>query len=83
MDAIKRARAVYRRLQGVPDEALAASRTLPETVDHAVRMGEAGRAPVARVQSFARGVVLRLAARPLLAPVVRRLLNRDGGRLGS
>jgi hypothetical protein len=30
---------------------------------------------------LAREAVLRLAARPLLAPVVRRLLNHEGERL--
>jgi 2-polyprenyl-6-methoxyphenol hydroxylase-like FAD-dependent oxidoreductase len=39
--------------------------------------------PANRVQLLAREAVLRLAARPFLAPVVRRLLNREGERLGS
>ena len=39
--------------------------------------------PSNRSQSLARGVLLRMAARPFLAPVVRRLLNREGERLGS
>ena len=34
-----------------------------------------------RIQLVAREAVLRLAARPFLAPVVRRLLNREGERL--
>ena len=38
-------------------------------------------APANRFQLLARGAVLRLAARPLLAPVLRRLLNRGGERL--
>ena len=46
VDAIGRARAVYRRLQGVPAGALAACRTLPEFVDRAMRLGEAGHALV-------------------------------------
>ncbi len=37
--------------------------------------------PANRLQSLARGAVLRMAARPFLAPVVRRLLNREGERL--
>jgi 2-polyprenyl-6-methoxyphenol hydroxylase-like FAD-dependent oxidoreductase len=37
--------------------------------------------PANRVQLLAREAVLRLAARPLLAPVVRRLLNHEGERL--
>ena len=36
-----------------------------------------------RLKLLARGAVLRLAARPFLAPVVRRLLNREGDRLGT
>ncbi len=43
----------------------------------------ANRSPANRFQLLARGAVLRLAARPLFAPVVRRLLNREGERLGS
>ena len=39
--------------------------------------------PANRFQLLAREAVLRLAARPFLAPVVRRLLNREGERLGS
>ena len=39
--------------------------------------------PANRFQLLAREAVLRLAARPFLAPVVRRLLNRGGERLGS
>ncbi len=39
--------------------------------------------PADRFQLLARQAVLRLAARPFLAPVVRRLLNREGERLGS
>ena len=37
--------------------------------------------PANRLQLLAREAVLRLAARPLLAPVVRRLLNHEGERL--
>ena len=37
-------------------------------------------APANRFQPVARGAVLRLAARPFFAPVVRRLLNRAGNR---
>lgn len=39
--------------------------------------------PANRFQLLAREAVLRLAARPLLAPVVKGLLNREGERLGS
>ncbi len=39
--------------------------------------------PANRVQLLARGVVLHLAARPVFASLVRRLLNREGDRLGS
>ena len=37
--------------------------------------------PANRFQLVARGAVLRLAARPSFAPLVRRLLNRGGERL--
>ena len=37
--------------------------------------------PANRFQLLAREAVLRLAARPFIAPVVRRLLNREGERL--
>ena len=37
--------------------------------------------PADRIQSLARGAVLRPAARPLLAPVVRRLLSHKGEQL--
>ncbi len=37
--------------------------------------------PAGRFQLLAREAVLRLAARPFFAPVVRRLLNRGGERL--
>lgn len=40
-------------------------------------------APANRFQLVACGAVLSLAARPFLAPVLRRLLNREGERLGS
>ncbi len=40
-------------------------------------------APANRFRLLARGGLLRMAARPLLVPVVRRLLNREGERLGS
>ncbi len=40
-------------------------------------------APANRVQLLARGAVLRVAALPFLAPLVKRLLNREGERLGS
>ena len=40
-------------------------------------------APANRFQLVARGAVLRLAARPFFAPVVSRLPNREGERLGS
>ena len=36
-----------------------------------------------RFQLLGREAVLRVAARPFLAPLVKRLLNRDGDRLGS
>jgi 2-polyprenyl-6-methoxyphenol hydroxylase-like FAD-dependent oxidoreductase len=39
--------------------------------------------PANRFQLLAREAVLRLAARPFLAPVVKRFLNREGERLGS
>ena len=38
-------------------------------------------APANRVQLLARETMLRLAARPFLVPLVRRLLNRQGERL--
>ena len=34
-----------------------------------------------RFQMLAREAVLRVAARPFLVPVVKRLLNREGERL--
>ncbi len=37
--------------------------------------------PANRPQLLARGAVLRMAARPFLAPTVARLLNREGERL--
>ena len=37
--------------------------------------------PANRFQLLAREAVRRMAARPFLAPVVRRLLNREGERL--
>jgi hypothetical protein len=37
--------------------------------------------PANRLEPLAREAVLRLAARPFFAPVVRRLLNRDEERL--
>ncbi len=37
--------------------------------------------PANRVQLLAREAVLRLAAWPLLAPVIKRLLNCEGERL--
>ena len=37
--------------------------------------------PANRFQLLAREAVLRLAALPLLAPIVKRRLNRDGERL--
>ncbi len=40
-------------------------------------------APANRFRFLARGAVLHLAARPLLAPLIKRLLNREGERLGS
>jgi hypothetical protein len=39
--------------------------------------------PANRFQLLARGAVLHLAARPVFASLVRRLLNREGDRLGS
>ena len=39
--------------------------------------------PANRVQLLAREAVLRLAALPFLAPLIKRLLNREGERLGS
>ncbi len=39
--------------------------------------------PASRFQLVARKAVLRLAALPFLAPLVKRLLNREGERLGS
>jgi 2-polyprenyl-6-methoxyphenol hydroxylase-like FAD-dependent oxidoreductase len=38
-------------------------------------------APANRFQLLARETMLRLAARPFLVPLVRRLLNRQGERL--
>jgi hypothetical protein len=37
--------------------------------------------PASRFQLLVREAILRLAARPFLAPVVRRLLKREGTRL--
>jgi len=37
--------------------------------------------PASRFQLLAREAILRLAARPFLAPVMRRLLKRQGERL--
>lgn len=39
--------------------------------------------PADRFQLLGRGAVLRLAARPVFASLVRRLLNREGDRPGS
>ncbi len=39
--------------------------------------------PADRFQLLARGAVLRLAARPVFASLVRRLPNREGDRPGS
>ena len=39
--------------------------------------------PANRLQLLAREAVLRLAAWPLFAPLIKRLLNREGERLGS
>ncbi len=39
--------------------------------------------PASRFQLVAREAVLLLAARPLLAPLIKRVLNREGERLGS
>ena len=39
--------------------------------------------PANRSQLLAHGAALRLAARPFLAPVDERLLNREGDGLGS
>ena len=39
--------------------------------------------PANRFQLLARGAVLHLAARPVFASLVGRLLNREGDRLGS
>ena len=39
--------------------------------------------PANRLQLLAREAVLRLAAWPLFAPLIKRLLNREGDRLGS
>jgi 2-polyprenyl-6-methoxyphenol hydroxylase-like FAD-dependent oxidoreductase len=39
--------------------------------------------PANRVQLLLREAVLRLAGWPLLAPLIKRLLNREGERLGS
>jgi hypothetical protein len=39
--------------------------------------------PANRFQLLVRGAVLRLAARPVLSPVLKRLLDRTGERLGS
>ena len=56
MDAIGRARAVYRRLHDLPAETLIASGTLPEIADHIGRKEEAGRALVARVDEHRRAL---------------------------
>ena len=39
--------------------------------------------PANRVQLLAREAVLRLAGWPFLAPLIKRLLNREGERMGS
>jgi len=39
--------------------------------------------PANRFQLLAREAVLRLAGWPFLAPLIKRLLNREGERLGS
>ena len=56
MDAIGRARTVYRRLQDLPAAALIASGTLPEIADHLRRLGEAGGALVARADAHRRAL---------------------------
>ncbi len=72
---------------GAIGEALAAYEArLRPWVDAAQRMARRNVrlfTPANRFQLLGREAVLRVAARPFLAPVVKRLLNRDGDRLGS
>ncbi len=72
---------------GAIDEALAAYEgRLRPWVEAAQRMARRNVrlfTPANRFQLLARETVLRLAARPFLAPVSKKLLNRGGERLGS
>jgi 2-polyprenyl-6-methoxyphenol hydroxylase-like FAD-dependent oxidoreductase len=72
---------------GAIDEALAAYEArLRPWVEAAQRMARRNArlfTPANRVQLLAREAVLRLAALPFLAPLIKRLLNREGERLGS
>jgi 2-polyprenyl-6-methoxyphenol hydroxylase-like FAD-dependent oxidoreductase len=72
---------------GAIDEALAAYEArLRPWVEAAQRMARRNArlfTPANRVQLLAREAVLRLAAFPFLAPLIKRLLNREGERLGS
>ena len=56
MDAIGRARGVYRRLHDLPAKTLVAYGALPEIADHLARLGEAGRALVARADEHRRAL---------------------------
>ena len=67
------------------DEALAAyeARLLPwaEAAQRTARRNANLFTPANRLQLLAREAVLRLAAWPLLAPLIKRVLNREGERL--
>ena len=72
---------------GATDEALAAyeARLRPwaEAAQRMARRNARLFTPANRFQLLAREAVLRLAGWPFLAPLIKRLLNREGERLGS
>jgi 2-polyprenyl-6-methoxyphenol hydroxylase-like FAD-dependent oxidoreductase len=72
---------------GATDEALAAyeARLRPwaEAAQRMARRNARLFTPANRFQLLVREAVLRLAALPFLAPLIKRLLNREGERLGS
>ena len=70
---------------GAIDEALAAYearlRPWPEAAQRIAKRNVVLLTPANRFQLLARGAVLRVAARPFLTPVVKRLLDQEGERL--
>ncbi len=72
---------------GATDEALAAyeawGRLWAEAAQRMARRNARLFTPPSRFQLLVRETVLRLAGWPFLAPLIERLLNREGERLGS